>query len=168
MPPRSSGNYKVLAEIIGRCGSFLTLRERLISFVHLSAKDFLLKEVFDDVFPSGIEDVHYTIFSRSLQVMSRTLRRDVYSLRAPGIYIDQVKLPVPDPLATARYCCLYWVEHLCASYNKIDLRDNGTVYVFLKEHFLHWMEALSLLKSGFNGILAIHKLENFLPVSLYY
>jgi hypothetical protein len=44
MPSRSSGNYKVLAEIIGLCGSFLTLRERTISFVHQSAKDFLIEK----------------------------------------------------------------------------------------------------------------------------
>ena len=32
-----------LTEIVGLCGSFLTLRDRTISFVHQSAKDFLLK-----------------------------------------------------------------------------------------------------------------------------
>jgi hypothetical protein len=86
MPPRSSGNYKVLAEIIGLCGSFLTLRERTISFVHQSAKDFLIEKASQEIFLSGLEDEHHAIFSRSLQVMSRTLRRDVYSLRAapPG------------------------------------------------------------------------------------
>jgi hypothetical protein len=168
LPPRSSGNYKVLAEIIGLCGSFLTLRERIISFVHLSAKDFLIDNESQELFPLGIQDVQYTIFLRSLRVMSGTLKRDVYCLRAPGTSIDQVKPPVPDPLTTAQYSCLYWVEHLYASHNKTDVCDNGTVYIFLKEHFLHWMEALSLLKSVFNGILAIHKLENFLLVSLYY
>lgn len=30
IPPRSSSNYKALAEIIGHCGSFLTLRDRTI------------------------------------------------------------------------------------------------------------------------------------------
>ena len=34
MPPRSSGDYEALAEIIGLCGSFLTLRERTIFFVY--------------------------------------------------------------------------------------------------------------------------------------
>ena len=53
------------------------------------------------------QDVHNTIFSRSLQSMSRVLRRDVYWLGAPGITIDQVKQPDPDPLAPVRYSCLY-------------------------------------------------------------
>ena len=55
-----SGNYEALAEIVGLCGSFLTLREHTISFVHQSAKDFLLKQARDEIFPSGIEDIHRT------------------------------------------------------------------------------------------------------------
>jgi len=112
MPPRTSGNYKALAEIIGHCGSFLTLRDRTVYFVHQSAKDFLINKVVDTVFPSGMADIHYAIFSQSLQVLRTVLRRDIYSLRAPGITIDQVKQPNPDPLAAVRYSCLYWVDHL--------------------------------------------------------
>jgi hypothetical protein len=77
-----------IQEIISFCGSFLTIREGTIYFVHQSAKDFLLKIASNNIFPSGVKDVHYTIFSRSLQVMSGTLRRDVYSLSAPAISID--------------------------------------------------------------------------------
>jgi archaellum biogenesis ATPase FlaH len=107
MPNGVAGEYKALSEIIGLCGSFLTLRERTIFFVHQSAKDFLIEKASKDIFLSGIEDVHNSIFSRSLQTLSRTLKRDVYSLRAPGFSIDEVKQPNPDPLATARYSCLY-------------------------------------------------------------
>jgi hypothetical protein len=94
-------------EEIGFCGSFLTIREGTIYFVHQSAKDFLLKNTSDNIFPSAVRDIHYTIFSLSLKVMSGTLRRDVYGLSAPGISIDQVKQSDPDPLAAARYSCLY-------------------------------------------------------------
>ncbi|KAF2185931.1 hypothetical protein K469DRAFT_501112, partial [Zopfia rhizophila CBS 207.26] len=96
-------------EIIGLCGSFLALRERTISFVHQSARDFWVKQT---IFPSGLAHVHYIIFSRSLQVMSKTLRRDIFGLGAPGFPIDQVKQPTPDPLSSARYSCVYWVDHL--------------------------------------------------------
>lgn len=77
MPNGVSGEYEALSEIIGLCGSFLTLRELTISFVHQSIKDFLLKEAYNDIFPSGIGDIYYAIFSRSLQVMSRTLQHDI-------------------------------------------------------------------------------------------
>jgi hypothetical protein len=168
MPPRSSGNYKVLAEIIGLCGSLLTLRERTISFVHQSAKDFLIEKVSQEIFLSGIEDEHHAIFSRSLQVMSRTLRRDVYSLRAPGVSINQLKQPNPDPLAAARYSCLYWVDHLlnCETRENIrsELKDNGSVNKFLCESYLYWLEALSLMGGLSSGIVMIRNLENRLNV----
>src|SRR5262249_24432719 len=36
MPGCVFGNYKALSKIIGLCGSFLTLRERTVSFIHQS------------------------------------------------------------------------------------------------------------------------------------
>jgi archaellum biogenesis ATPase FlaH len=171
MPPRSSGNYKALAEIIRQCGSFLTLRNRTVSFVHQSAKDFLINKAVDIVFPSGMADIHYAVFSRSLQVLRTVLRRDVYSLRAPGITIDQVEQPDPDPLAAVRYSCLYWVDHLleCQSREETikDLKDSGPLYSFLRQYFLYWLEALSLLKSVSEGIYMVRKLEDLQVRFLY-
>ncbi|PVH71050.1 HET-domain-containing protein [Cadophora sp. DSE1049] len=166
IPLRSSSNYKALAEIIRLCGSFLTLRERTISFVYQSARDFLIKEASNKIFPSRIDDINHAIFARSLQVMSRTLRCDIYNLRAPGIFIDQVKQPDPDPLAAIRYSCLYWVNHLldCQSRDDIipDLKDSGSVYNFLRQYFLYWLEALSLMRSLSSGIAMTTKLEVWL------
>ncbi|KAG4442537.1 hypothetical protein IFR05_001949 [Cadophora sp. M221] len=164
MPPRSSGNDKALAEIIGHCGSFLTIRDRTVSFVHQSAKDFLTNTAVDIVFPSGMPDTHYAIFSRSLQVLRTVLQRDVYSLRAPGTTVSEVEQPDPTPLAAVRYSCLYWVDHLleCQSREGLirDLKDSGIVYSFLRQYFLYWLEALSLLKSISQGIVMIQKLED--------
>lgn len=106
MPLRFSGSDKVLAEIVGLCGSFLTLRERVISFIHQSAGDFLVQNASQEIFPSGLQDTHHSIFSRSLRVMTSTLRRDIYSLGAPGSPIDDVKPTDPDPLAATVCLCL--------------------------------------------------------------
>jgi hypothetical protein len=98
--------------------------------------------------------------------MSKTLKRDIYNLRAPGISIDKVKQRDPDPLAVVQYSCLYWVKHLidCNVKGKFnnDLRDGGSVYSFLCQSFLYWLEALSLMRSLLDGILIITKLENWL------
>ncbi|KAH7346491.1 hypothetical protein BKA65DRAFT_428866 [Rhexocercosporidium sp. MPI-PUGE-AT-0058] len=99
IPNDMADDLASVREEISSCGSFLTLREDTIYFVHQSAKDFLLTEASNDIFPSGIDDIHYNILSQSLRTMSETLRRDVYSLRAPGISIEQVKQPDPNPLA---------------------------------------------------------------------
>jgi hypothetical protein len=45
-------------EIIGLCGSFLTLREDTVYFVHQSAKDFLFAKAYNKVFLDGSKAVH--------------------------------------------------------------------------------------------------------------
>ncbi|KAH8900609.1 hypothetical protein GQ53DRAFT_863078 [Thozetella sp. PMI_491] len=163
--PDDFSDDESLLKIIGLCGSFLTLRQRTIYFVHQSAKDFLLQDTPNNILPSGQQDLHYTIFSRSLQSMSENLRRDIYELHAPGFPIDKVKQPSPDPLAPIRYSCIYWIGHLCdCSHTKVskDLHDNGLVETFLLENYLYWLEALSLLRSTSSGVLSIIKLEGVL------
>ncbi|KAH6985432.1 quinon protein alcohol dehydrogenase-like superfamily [Ilyonectria destructans] len=160
-----------LVEIIGLCGSFLTLRDRNIYFVHQSAKDFLLSKASSEIFPSGTEEGHYTIFSRSLLVMSKSLRRDMYGLSAPGFPIDKVKLPNPDPLAPAQYSCIYWVDHLSDAISRKtsmfidDLHDEGTVHQFLCKKYLYWLEALGLLRGMPGGVVAMTKLKILLEGS---
>jgi Cdc6-like AAA superfamily ATPase len=169
-PNRVSGNDKALAEIVGLCGSFLALRERTVSFVHQSAKDFLLNQARDEIFPSGVEDIHHTIFSRSLRVMRETLRHDIYNLGAPGFSIDKVRPPDPDPLAAVRYSCVYWIDHLrdCDPKKSANngLQDGGSIDTFLREKYLHWLEALSLQKSISKGVASMLGLEGLLEVSL--
>ena len=168
--PEDERDDESLASLINDCGSFLNVQDRIIYVIHQSAKDFLVKRVGGEIFPFGREDLHYTIFSQSLQVISKSLRRDIYHLVAPGIHIDKVIHPEPDPLAAIRYPCTYWVDHLCdcqISENvKEDLRDGGSLDKFLRRHYLHWLEALSLLRSMSNGILGVIRLEQLLQVGL--
>ncbi|KAA8628623.1 hypothetical protein SMACR_09419 [Sordaria macrospora] len=180
LPNTICNDLESLKDIIGLCGSFLTLRDQTVYFVHQSAQDFLLsnvsdkagsqnsQEAFDWIFPKGKEDMNYTIFSRSLNAMSTTLRRDIYGLSAPGFPRDKVEVPDPNPLATVRYSCVYWVDHLCdlvssTHTNRNDLlQDNGIVYTFLKTKYLYWLEALSLLQAMSEGVIAIRQLESLL------
>jgi hypothetical protein len=140
MPDSVSSDYKALAEIIGFCGSFLTLRERAISFVHQSAKDYLVKHVSAEIFLDGRIEEQQRIVSRSIEAIDKTLQRDVYGLRHLGCFIDKVEHPDLDPLAPIRYTCIYWVDHLCeikSSHNEVGLYNNSTIDVFLRKHFLH-------------------------------
>ena len=168
MPDGVSGEDEALSEVIGLCGSILTLRERTISFVHQSAKDFLVEKAQLEIYPSGIEHMHHTIVSRSLYVMSKTLRRDVYNLGAPGVPIDQVKQPKRDPLSLPRYSCVYWIDHLldCNPIRNAtnDLQDGGSIDKFLRQSYLYWLEALSLCRSMSKGVVSITKLDSLLQV----
>ncbi|MCJ1386616.1 hypothetical protein MMC17_009742 [Xylographa soralifera] len=152
MPEDTFDDRDLLEEIVGFCGSFLTVREGTVYFVHQSAKDYVLKQAFNEIFPSGREKAHYIIFSRSLQVMSKTPRRDMYRLRALAYSIERVEVPDPDPLAASRYSCIHWVDYLCdwnpnfCANHIVDLQDGGVVDEFVKKKYLYWLGALSLCK----------------------
>jgi hypothetical protein len=167
----SLDDLESVREIVGLCRSFLTLRNDTVYFVHQSAKDFLVTKAYDEAFPEGSEAVHQTMLLRSLAILSRTLRRDMYSLEAPGYPIENVKLPEADPLAASRYPCIYWIDHLCDSEPKSSADSVGEVQVlravdeFLRKKYLYWLEGLSLCKSLGTGVVSMEKL--WLLVQVY-
>ncbi|ERF68387.1 hypothetical protein EPUS_06803 [Endocarpon pusillum Z07020] len=168
MPEDMADDLESLRGIIGYCGSFLTLREDTVYFVHQSAKDFLFAEASEDVFPCGRAEAHYIVFSRSLQALSKMLDRDMYNLRALGYPAERIKQPDQDPLAVSRYSCIYWVDHLYNSDSKssanheVGLQDGGAVHQFLRKKYLYWLEALSLCKSMSKGVVSMAKLETLI------
>jgi hypothetical protein len=151
-------------EIVGLCRSFLTLRGETAYFVHQSAQDFLLKKASDDIFPDGIDAAHQAMFSRSLAILSRTLRRDMYGLEAPGLSIDDIEPLTSRPLAALRYQCIYWIDHLCDSRSQSgansakDAQVMAVVREFVEKKYLYWLEALSLCKSIAKGVTSMTKL----------
>jgi len=154
-------DYDHLPQIIKACGSFLTLRKGVLYFVHQSAKDFLLEKESRRILPHDEPHQHYAIFSKSQEALSRVLKRDLCNLRSPGFPIDQVSPRHLDALASLRYACVFWVDHLGDSGAAIKeaLQDNGDVHAFLQKKYLNWLESLSLLRSMPEGIKAVHKLE---------
>ncbi len=161
-----SDDPESICEIIGFCGSFLTMRESTIYFVHQSAKDFMLTDAAEEIFPSGTGTVHLDIVPRSLQIMSETLQRNVYGLKSFEDYEDGIIVPSPDPLAASRYSCIYWVDHLDDSFRSGNnssaaqniLRDGGLVHTFIQKKFLYWLEVLSLCESTSKGVVSMRKL----------
>lgn len=125
------------------------------------------------IFPAGRATIHYNLFLRSIQAMSKTLQQDMYKLSLPGILINSVKAPNPDPIASLRYSCVYWESHFqdackgSSSYQR-DLADNRDIHQFLENYFLHWLEALSLIGEIAAGVLAISSLQARLSVCVLY
>jgi hypothetical protein len=159
-------------EIIGLCGSFLTLRKDIVYFVHQSAKEFLFAKAYDEAFPDGIENVHRTIFLRSLAILSNTLHRDMCGLEAPGYPIEDVKLPRADLFAVSRYPCVYWIDHLYDSKALMSsvggLQAADAVNDFLRKKYLYWLGGLSLCKSVGKGVLLMEKLWSLVQVCCIY
>jgi hypothetical protein len=124
-----------LERIINMCGSFLTIRDNYVYFIHQSAKDYLTVNASGIIFPAGRGRIHYDMFSWSLDALSKTLRRDMYNLQDPGSMVKNVPDPDPDPLGPIRYSCVFWVDHLCKADDQSldhrkELSDDGAILPF--------------------------------------
>ncbi|KAI9163364.1 Vegetative incompatibility protein [Paramyrothecium foliicola] len=163
--PEESKTCDILEEIIKLCGSFLTVREHVVYFIHQSARDFLLQQAADRILSGGVQRQHYTLYLRSTHVLGEALRRNIYGLGHPGTLIEEVTRPESDSLAAVHYSCLYWADHLrdsLANNNQASeeaLRDRGTLAGFVRQKHLYWLEGLSLLKGVPQGMLSLAKLE---------
>ncbi|KAK0643034.1 hypothetical protein B0T16DRAFT_175398 [Cercophora newfieldiana] len=169
LPDAISGNAKNIQEIINKSGSFLTVRDKTVTFVHQSAKDYLVNKGESTIFPSSLAAGHHVMFQRSLNAMTGRysggvlLQRNIYGLGHPGALIHSVQVPNRDPLASIRYSCEFWVDHLCFPNGENpeclrELMNNGIVLEFLRGHLLHWLEALSLMRRLSHGVASIRKL----------
>ncbi|KAL7912297.1 hypothetical protein GGI35DRAFT_311641 [Trichoderma velutinum] len=160
-------------DILGHCGSFLTMRSGTVYFVHQSAKDFLIKEGGQRLFPRGMEYTHREVLEVSIASMRNILRNDMYSLVDPAFSIDDLSQNAlnDDPLIPIRYGCVYWIDHFEHSIPKskpganVSSKSHELIYVFLKEKFVHWLEALSLLRSIFDGMEGMQRLEQLVADS---
>ena len=122
-----------------------------ITLLYPSFRDFLLdsRRCQDPRFEIVAANTHRELAARCLGLMSRSLRQDICSLKHPGTLASDI---APEMLqrflpAEVQYACRYWVDHLqrCS----VELREgeplHNQVDAFMNEHFLHWLEALSLL-----------------------
>lgn len=144
-------NIEDIKELTKLYGSFLTIREETVYFVHQSAKDYLSDRERKEIFPLGQEHEHANTTRLCLGVMSRTLKKDLCDIKMPGTYLNEIdnsKIMGHIP-CHVQYACLYWFDHLQQASSPeqtalVSCKD-CQVYVFLRCHFLHWLEALCFM-----------------------
>jgi NACHT domain len=142
-------------------------QENPIRLLHPSFRDFLLdkERCFDQDLYVDEKKGHKALADVCIRLMSNKLRRDICDLKLPGalakeVHNHQIEQHLP---AEVQYACQYWVQHLQRS--KTKLLDNKQVHIFLQEHLLHWLEALSLIGKTSEGVLAVISLESLVIVS---
>jgi hypothetical protein len=141
-----------------------------IQLFHLSFRDFLVDKnrCPDPQFWINEKTAHKNLFLSCLKLMSDHLRRDMCDLRLPGALATEVEKSKVEkclPLEV-QYACRYWIGHLLQG--NIELCDSEEVHEFLKEHFLHWLEALSLIwkiPEGIHSVIELFEHLSTLPVS---
>lgn len=94
------------------------------------------------------KQIHEVLAKSCIRVMKAYLRRDICGVGSPGTLrktVDRGRIEESIPTAL-QYACLYWVDHCRIS--GMILQDNDEVHRFVQEHFLYWLEVMSLLGKG--------------------
>ncbi|KAB8293705.1 hypothetical protein EYC80_009191 [Monilinia laxa] len=121
-----------------------------IRLLHLSFRDFLTDTEKRETNPFWVDekDAHKNLATRCLELLSTSenLKKDICDLRTlekPRADIDKKTIDFHLP-SEIQYACQYWVYHLKESGSSIY--DGDHIHNFLKCHFLHWLESLSLIE----------------------
>jgi hypothetical protein len=135
---------------------------------HLSFRDFLLdpEKRKTNSFWVDEEQVHQQLAANCLRIMDTCLRTDICELQAPGVFRSTINpQKIDDNLPPeVQYACIYWVYH--AEQAKSRLRDGDQHHDFLIRHFLHWLEALSLIGRALESVNIIRTMKSLLEVRL--
>jgi hypothetical protein len=141
-------------------------RDQPVRILHLSFRDFLVQSTTQ--FHVDEPKKHKDIFKSCLKTMRSYLRKNICRLTDPGVLRADInsldtRQYLPPEL---RYSCHYWVYHL--KHSRGLSSEIEEVRLFLGKHFLHWMEAMSLLGliSEVVGILDL--LRTITSVSIYW
>lgn len=137
-----------------------------VRVLHKSFSDFLLGQEGTGTadFQVDAVEIHAMLALKCIDSMNNGLRRDICNLQESGklrVEIDKaiVARHIPPDL---EYACLHWVYHLHSGQRTID----ENIYAFLQQHFLHWIESLSLLGKLSDGVRSIRKLLYIAQVCL--
>lgn len=158
LPNGISEDLSSIAKLVTMCGSFLTMNQNKVYFIHQSAKDFLTAEKLS----MDVAQRHADIFKRSIAAISK-LPKNIYSLTSYGPRPEDAQPPDPNPLASMSYSCFYWANHLCDTCS-VNSKDEAQVIIsetlepFLNNYLLRWIESLSLLDGILEGLRSIRKL----------
>ncbi|PNP49220.1 hypothetical protein THARTR1_10022 [Trichoderma harzianum] len=159
-----------LQSLIHNCGSFLTVKDEIIYFIHQSSKDYLTSNnaAQSTLFPNGIKEIHHKMAMHSINAMEQKLCRNIYNLNDHAILLGTIDTPEPDPLISLRYSCSHWLQHICDSISNLEnthnqlILNDAKILTFLKEHILHWLEVMSLMRNPPGGIPYISRFEGLL------
>jgi hypothetical protein len=118
-----------------------------IRLLHLSFREFLV-DVSKQKCPFWVDetDRHERLASYCIKLMSGPdgLHKNMCGLR-PGSFRSEID----EGMLTNRlspelqYACRYWVGHLAQCHSHTIVGDSTDM--FLRQHFLHWLEAMSLI-----------------------
>jgi len=110
---------------------------------------------------------HHALSRHCLRLLSSShgLQENICGLEYPGQPRRQIdSFVIAKCLSPAlQYACRYWVHHV--EYSLVRIEDDDQVHAFLKKHFLHWLEVLSLIDRLADAISFVNVLQSLVVVS---
>lgn len=143
---------------ISQLGSVLQL-EPTVRLLHPSFADFLFdaQRCIRSDFLFKESNLHHFVALLCIEHMNAVLKENLCGITLSPCLVH---VEVPDDVA---YVCMHWVEHICMA--------NGSATVllalerFLGQHFLHWVEAMSILKISRATVEMLERLYTWICVS---
>jgi hypothetical protein len=141
-----------------------------VRILHLSFRDFLRDDKRKgNPFWINEREVHHKLTIQCLKVMEQErygLRKNICNLQNNGIqrreiHRNAISRCLPPDL---QYACQFWVHHLVRSHDPVKALIHA--FSFLQSHFLHWVEAMSLLGIISEVIENIQRLRSAVQVSV--
>jgi hypothetical protein len=140
-----------------------------VRLLHLSFREFLTDAKKKDTSPFWVDerDTHRQLASLCLELMSGQtgLRKNMCDLLPDSKRIDVDEWIIARSLPPElQYACRYWVHHL--EQGQYHINEEDSTHIFLQAHFLHWLEAMSLIGETNKCIYMIEKLQTLVGGSL--
>ncbi|KAL3428820.1 hypothetical protein BDV09DRAFT_203834 [Aspergillus tetrazonus] len=138
-----------------------------VRILHLSFREFLVNTKEEDLHVNE-KVTHAEILSHCLRVLRSELKHNICALSSYGTLREDIASEViSQHISQAlQYSCHYWMYHL----EQVETQTwQQSIFSFLKENFLHWLEAMSLigLASETVGIISALQLKSVLPKATY-
>jgi len=161
--------FKMVTRTLDSLRSVLHVPEngrQTVRSLHLPFRDFLQdpQRCSNPRFRIDEKERHTSLFRKCMVHISQ-LQENMCDLWGPGVLITEI--PVDKVLKCipphVQYACRYWFDHWRLG-NPVE-EDIKIIRQFLAQHFLHWLEGLSLIGEVSNGVHMIIALEEILSVS---
>ncbi|KAK8234075.1 hypothetical protein HDK90DRAFT_511830 [Phyllosticta capitalensis] len=103
---------------------------------------------------------NHRLFKECIRVMRSSLKKDICKLKEPDAAVSKIQIDHRNACIPAhlRYACRYWIIHFISSKSS-NKNDHKELFVFLKEHLLHWSEAMSCLQVVSEALRLVDRLQ---------
>ncbi|PIG87074.1 hypothetical protein AARAC_004286, partial [Aspergillus arachidicola] len=133
-----------------------------IQLLHLSFREFLVDRSASGRFWINERAGNTQLAEDCLQCMRQQLHRDICHLSHPGVKKNEIEKGILERYISPelRYACRYWIRHLENS--EPSAIDWTLLEDFLRSHFLHWLEVMSLfgwISETIHNITVLQSLE---------